>query len=57
MVTIDVVVFGDAGVGGEAARDVRGELAVCTLLLVLSGVGIGLCNRLSQGQKKDSTMI
>jgi hypothetical protein len=55
-VTVKVAVLGDDGVGGEAARGVRGELAVCTLLLVLSGVGVvGLHDRLGH-RKENGTM-
>jgi hypothetical protein len=57
-VMTDGPVFGDEGVfGGEAVGDVRGELGVCTLLLVLSGVGVvGLRDRLGEGRKKNGTM-
>jgi hypothetical protein len=55
-VTVEVAVVGNDGVGGEAARDVRGELAVCTLLLALSGVGVvGLRDRLGH-RKENGTM-
>jgi hypothetical protein len=55
-VTVEVAVVGDDREGGEAAGDVRGELAVCTLLLVLSGVGVvGLRDRLGH-RKKNGTM-